>query len=214
MPAGPLIDALVGAEGLTAAGQRYLATEWLEGENLSERLRREPMSVAEVADMGVALARALDVAHQHGLLYLDLYPGSVFLPAFRAARAKLLAHAPVRARDPVRDLTRGAAALVTSGYVAPELVLGESYRVGPRTDVFALGCVLYEALTGAAAFAGADAREVVRRILFVDPVPVAARAPDIPAALARLVDAMLAKEPDDRPGSAEQIARELAAIHG
>jgi hypothetical protein len=200
------------AHGMTAAGQRYLATEWLEGEDLAERLRREPLGVAEGVAMGIALAKALAAAHERDMLHLDLNPGSVFLPGFRAARAKLLDFAPVRARDPVRDLTRGIASVATRGYVAPELALGDRRRVGPRADLFALGCVLYEALAGAPAFEAADAQDVVRRILFVDPAPVESRVPGVPAELASVVGALLSKEPDGRPASAEEVARELAAI--
>ena len=200
------------AHGVTAAGQPYMATEWLDGEDLSERLRRERMGASEVVGMGIALARALAATHQHDLLHLDLEPGSIFLPGFRAARAKLLAFAPVAARDPLRDLTRGVAAMATRGYVAPELALGDRHRVGQRTDLFALGCVLYEALTGSAPFEAVDAGEVVRRILFVDPAAVDSLVPDVPVELARLVGALLAKDPDDRPGSATVVAAELAAI--
>lgn len=200
------------AHGTTAAGQRYLATEWLEGEDLAERLRREPMGVAEVVAMGIALAKALAAAHERGMLHLDLKPVSVFLAGFRASRAKLVDLARVRARDPVRDLTRGSSGLVTRGYVAPELALGERLRVGPRTDLFALGCVLYEALAGGPAFEAPDSQEVVRRILFVDPAPIESTIAGVPPELVAMVGALLAKDPDDRPATAEQVARELAEI--
>ena len=199
------------AHGVTALGQRYLAMEWLEGEDLAERLRRERLTVPEVVSLGVALGRALGAAHARGVLHRDLKPRNVFLPGFRPERAKLIDFGLARSHDPVRELTRTGVALGTRGYTAPEQLGGDRRSVGPRSDLFSLGCILYECSTGVAPFEGDDSSEVVRHILFEDPAPLSAR-PSVHPALAALVTRALEKAPEDRPADAAEFVETLEAI--
>jgi hypothetical protein len=199
------------AHGVTSLGQRYLAMEWLEGEDLAERLRRERMSVREVVELGVALGRALGAAHAREIVHRDLKPHNVFLPGLRPSRAKLIDFGLARSHDPVRELTKTGVALGTRGYMAPEQIAGDRRSVGAWTDLFSLGCVLYECAAGVAPFAADDSREVLRRILFEDPPPLAAH-PGIPKGLADLVMSALEKDPDDRPASAAAFVAALEAI--
>lgn len=200
------------AHGTTERGRRYLAMEWLDGEDLSERLRRERLTLTEVVALGGAVARALSAAHANGVVHRDLRPSHVFLPGFRAARAKVLDFGLAQATDSARELTRSGAVLGSRGYVAPEQLLGDRPRVGPKADLFALGCILYELLAHRAPFDAPEAREVVRRILFDDPEPIEAKAPGVPAELADLVRRLLAKDVDDRPESADEVAARLGAL--
>lgn len=199
------------AYGFTGRGEPYVVTEWLEGEDLAERLRRERLTVSEVVTLGLTLSRALAAAHARGMVHRDVRPGNVLLQGFRAAGACLTDFGPGRIRSAVRDLAGPGATPSVRGYVAPEQVLGDHLRVGPHADLFSLGCVLYEALAHAP-FEASDPGEVLRRILFVDPLPLAAFAPGLPAGLAPLVEQLLAKDPDERPAGARAVARALEAI--
>jgi hypothetical protein len=200
------------AHGTTRSGAPYLVMEWLEGEDLAERMRRQRLTVAEVVALGIALARALGVAHAAGLTHRDLKPRCVMLQGFRAAGARLLDFGLGRSDVAMRGLARTGAAVETRGYAAPEQVLQDHLRVGPRADLFSLGCVLYEALADGAPFEAHDPEEVVRRLLFVDPRPLAACVPGLPAGLAALVEHLLAKDPDDRPHDGDAVASALEAV--
>ncbi len=200
------------AHGALGPDGHYLAMEWLEGEDLAERLRRERLGVSEVVALGVALARALSAAHAMGVIHRDLKPANVFLPGFRPQDAKLLDFGLARVKDPVRDLTRTGAVLGTRGYMAPEQVAGDRLSVDARADLFSLGCVLYESLCDGAPFEAQDSEEVLRRILFLDPEPLSTRRPGLPLALVAIIERLLEKEPDARPASAEEVAAALAAV--
>jgi hypothetical protein len=198
------------AYGFTTTGAPYVVMEWLEGEDLAERLRRERPPIAEVVTIGTRLARALAAAHAIGVVHRDVKPSNVRLHGFRAAGTKLLDFGVGRI-GAARDLARPGATLGARGYVAPEQVVGDHLRIGPQADLFSLGCVLYEALADAP-FEARDPEEVLRRILFVDPLPLATFVPGLPAGLASLVERMLAKDPDDRPDGAAAVVRSLEAI--
>jgi serine/threonine protein kinase len=199
------------AHGTTAAGAPYLVTEWMEGEDLGERMRREKLAVGDVVTLGAAIASGLAAAHTEGIVHRDLQPRSVMLDRFQVGSARLqdfgLGQAPAG-----RTRGRAAAAVATRGYTAPEQLVGDQLRVGPQADVFSLGCILYEALGAGAPFEADDPEELVRKILFVDPPPLAPRVPGLPKGLAHLIESMLAKDPDDRPSGAAAVARALAAI--
>lgn len=200
------------AQGTTRAGAPYLVMEWPEGEDLAERMRRERLTVTEVVALGIALARALGAAHAAGVLHRDLTPSRVLLRAFRAADAQLLDFGVGRSDAAMRGLARSLTPLATRGYAAPEQVLCDHVRIGPRADLFSLGCILYEALEGGAPFEAQDPEEVLRRILFVDPRPLGACVPGLPAGLASLVGQLLAKDPDERPQDGHAVASALGAV--
>src|SRR4051794_14234415 len=129
------------AHGLAPDGRRYLVMEWLDGEDLHERLARSPLGAIEAVSMGLAMARALAAAHARGVVHRDIKPQNVFLVNGDPSRAKLLDFGLARAPTAVPDITRTGITVGTRGYMAPEQALGEK-NVGAKVDLFSLGCVL------------------------------------------------------------------------
>jgi hypothetical protein len=200
------------AHGTTPGGAPYLATQWVEGEDLAERMGRERLTLTEVVALGIALARALGAAHAAGVMHRDLKPRSVMLHGFRVGGARLIDFGPGGSDAAARGLARPGAGLAARGYTAPERVLRDPLRIGPRADLFSLGCVLYEALADAAPFEAHDPEEVFRRILFFDPRPLAECVQGLPVGLATLVEQLLEKDPDERPLDGAAVARALETI--
>ena len=202
----------------------YLVMERLEGETLAARLARGPLPVAEVLVLGAQLASALAAAHRRGIVHRDLKPGNVMLTR---SGAKLLDFGLARhgESEPAategegttatlvtedRPLTRVGTLVGTWPYLAPEQVRGRPAEA--RSDIFALGCVLHEALTARRAFPGATPGEITAAILGVEPNDVREAAPSVPPALAALVRQCLAKDPDARWQCADDVARGLRLV--
>jgi serine/threonine protein kinase/tetratricopeptide (TPR) repeat protein len=198
------------AHGETQDGDRYLTMEWLEGEDLAGRLRKGPLSNRETVALGVRIAEALGVAHLRGIVHRDIKPENIFLVNREIERAKLLDFGIVKIGDLPRD-TRTGMVVGTLGYMAPEQARGMTV-IDARADVFALGCVLYECLTGTPAFASEDLMALLVKIV-IDEVPrVAERCADVPEVLDDLVARMLAKDPARRPHDGQAVAAELGAM--
>jgi eukaryotic-like serine/threonine-protein kinase len=205
----------VGCEG----DVHYLVMERLEGETLHDRLERAAMPVGDALRVAMEIAGALDAAHRRGIVHRDLKPGNVMLTKagaklldfglarHRAAAATdLLSEAPtVTAPD-----TAAGTILGTLPYMAPEQVEGR--ESDSRTDVFAFGAVLHEMVTGRRAFDGKSQASLVAAILEKQPPAVSALQPLAPAALDRLVQTCLAKDPDERWQSAADLRRHLSWI--
>ncbi|GAA2665174.1 hypothetical protein GCM10010400_26520 [Streptomyces aculeolatus] len=189
----------------------FLVLQLVNGHSLGHVLRhagRLPPGWA----MGAAaqIAEALAHAHAGGVIHRDLKPANLMLTP--AGTVKLLDFGIAAALDPGPGEPRltavGEMAPGTPGYVAPEQMLG--HRASARSDLYALGCVLYQLLTGAEVFTGATPWVLFDRHLNETPRPVTDLAPQTPVEIAGLVARLLAKNPDDRPASAEQVAREAA----
>jgi serine/threonine protein kinase len=192
------------AHGSTADGEQYMAMEWLEGETLEDRVARGPLRISETLQLGRRVAEALAVAHRHGVVHRDIKPANVFLPAGDPGQAKVLDFGIARSLfDPEQSLriTTAGAALGTPLYMAPEQARGAS-NVDGRADIFALGCVLFECLTGRPPFAGKSPTAIMAKICLDDPVDLARRRPETPPDLVALIACMLAKNPDQRPARA------------
>ena len=189
------------AHGSTALDEAYLVMEWIEGEDLGRRLQRGRLRVDACIALGARVASALAEAHAHGVIHRDIKPSNLFLPGGDVARIKVLDFGIARISGVTRSTQTGAV-LGTPGYLPPEQVRGENV-LDPCADVFSLGCVLFECVTGAPAFAGQHLAAILAKILF-EPAP-SARAlwPDVPEVVDQLITRMLAKEPADRPSSAE-----------
>jgi serine/threonine protein kinase len=202
----------------------YLVMERLEGETLAARLARGPLPVAEVFVLGAQLAGALAAAHRRGIVHRDLKPGNVMLTR---AGTKLLDFGLARhheggppttaAEDVTATLATEAQPLTHVGtlvgtwpYLAPEQVQGRP--ADARSDIFALGCVLFEALAGRRAFPGATRTEITAAILGAEPPDLRDAVPGVPAALAALVRQCLAKDPDARWQCADDVARGLRLV--
>ena len=194
----------VGSDGLSP----YVVTELLEGETLADLLKRGPLAPKRAVSITVQIAEGLMVAHAKGIVHRDLKPSNVFLT--RDGRVKILDFG--LAKDlrldmdstlsealPVPGMTLKGTVMGTVGYMAPEQVRGEAADV--RSDLFALGVLLLEMLTGCQAFTGDSAVEVLHAILRVDPL----EGRNLPPDLLPLMQRLLAKNPDDRFQTAKDL---------
>ncbi len=197
------------AHGRTGDGV-FLAMEWLEGEDLSERLARAPLTPAEAIPMLARIAEALGLAHGRGIVHRDVKPSNIFLPGRDPAQAKLIDFGVARSLK-TRPLTQTGTALGTPGYMAPEQARGER-DVDARADVFALGAVLFRCLAGTAPFDAANTIAVLTRVLFEEPPPLWIVRPDLPASVHELVARALAKQRELRHRDGVELARALHEV--
>lgn len=183
----------------------YLVMRLLPGRSLEDRIAGGKLPAAEAARIALECARALAAAHAVGVVHRDIKPANILLDTNGNATVTDFGIALVTSR-PARELLGSTAG--TPHYMSPEQSLGE--QVDGRSDVYALGIVLYEMLTGTRPFVGRNATEVIAKHIS-SPVPkVSEREPETPAALVQLVDRMLAKDPAGRPTAAE-LVKELTA---
>ncbi|MDC3959905.1 serine/threonine-protein kinase [Polyangium jinanense] len=199
--------------GLTAIGEPYLVMEWLSGEDLATRLARAPLEI----DAGLALVRnaaeGLTAAHARGIVHRDIKPSNIFLVGRRVDRIKLLDFGIARASTGSTVLTRSSSVLGTPGYMAPEQARGDEV-VGPRADVFSLGCVLFECLAGRPAFQGSHPMALLAKLLLEEPPELAVVRPEVSASVSSLCARMLSKDPSQRPADGAALVAELSAISG
>ena len=191
------------------AGSPYLVTELLSGGTLRERLQRGRPPLAETLVILRALLDALGEAHARGIVHRDLKPENVFLT--RDGRVKLLDFGIAKlippagqAADGTGAVTETRQALGTAGYMAPEQVRGEP--ADHRADLFAIGAMLYEMLTGERAFHGDGTVDTLHAMLHREPPPVSSKTPGLPQALDAIVERCLAKQPPQRFQSAKDLA--------
>ena len=196
--------------GITHDQERFLVMEWLEGEDLAARLSRDPLSIAETLALVARIAPALAFVHARRVVHRDIKPANIFLPKSSTAAAKLLDFGIARWGGADSTLTQPGARHGTPAYMSPEQARGVGY-LNARSDVFSLGCVLYECLTGQAAFAAQDVMAVFCKIIVEEPPVVRDLVPNVPDLLATLIDRMLVKQPAKRPKCQEiaQLARHL-----
>jgi eukaryotic-like serine/threonine-protein kinase len=203
-------------------GVEYLVMEFLEGETLGERLLKGPLPAEQTLRFGIEIVDALNKAHRHGIVHRDLKPGNVMLTK---SGVKLLdfglAKLTAPSRDPISglsmmpttpvgsNLTQEGTILGTLQYMAPEQLEGK--EADARTDMFALGAVLYEMATGQKAFSGRSRASLIGAILKDDPPPISTKRMVHPA-LERVVKTCLAKDPDERWQAAGDVALELRWI--
>jgi len=193
-----------------ASGQLYIAMELLEGEPLAERLSNGPLSVDQAVPIAIDMLNALTAIHTRGIIHRDLKPSNVFLTNHGV---KLLDFGLARVEstaDSAIGLTRSGIAVGTPRYMAPEIVTGES--VDARSDLFAVGAILFEMLAGRPAFIGRTVAEVLNATLTEQP-PALTGSPSV-AAADRVIRRALAKKPSGRPISAIAMAEELNAVRG
>lgn len=204
-------DAIVGhvAHGETE-GQPYLVMDWLEGEDLARALRRGPLRVTEVVALLRRVASALAAAHAQGFVHRDLKPANIMLVGGECSRATLVDFGIARPALE-RGLTRTGAVIGTVGYMAPEQIQGVSDLDG-RADLFALGCVAYECLTGRAAFGGDALVAVLSRILLDDAPRVRESLPSVPESLDAMIAGLLARDRMARTPSAQALLDALAGL--
>ncbi|MCG8425504.1 MAG: protein kinase [Proteobacteria bacterium] len=201
--------------GRIAGRKRFLVMEWLDGIDLKVRLERDSLTIAESLHLAGRIASALAFAHSHGITHRDIKPGNIFLPHGKVEDAKLVDFGMAGWADATQTFTRPGSRLGTPLYMSPEQIRG-SADLGPLTDVFSLGCVLFECLTGEPAFSIFSARnekELFTHILDDELPTVCTMAPSVPRSVENLVQCMMAKERTLRPMS-DQIGEEVDKVAG
>jgi serine/threonine protein kinase len=200
-------------------GTDYLVMEYLEGETLASRLKKGPLPPDQALRYGVQITDALDTAHKHAVIHRDLKPGNIMLTK---SGAKLLDFglAKVRAAEAVAGmtalptqttpLTGEGTILGTLQYMAPEQLEGK--QADARTDIFALGAVIYEMATGRKAFEGKSQASLISAIMTAEPPPISTLQSMAPPPLDHVVRTCLAKEPEMRWQTAHDVLVELKWI--
>jgi Tol biopolymer transport system component/predicted Ser/Thr protein kinase len=202
-------------------GVDFLVMEFIEGETLADRLARGPLPIEEVLRFGIQIADALEKAHKQGIVHRDLKPGNVMLTAdgtklldFGLARADAggdNSDASLTVSPTVsKPLTAAGTVIGTYQYMAPEQLEGKT--ADARTDIFALGAVLYEMATGRRAFLAETQASLIGAIMHEQPQPVSAVQPMIPPAFDRVIQSCLAKDPEERWQTAHDVKLQLQWI--
>ncbi len=199
------------AHGVTGDGQPYLAMEWLVGEDLARRLARGALSLPDSLTLLRRTASALAVAHQRGIVHRDLKPSNLFLRDGDVERVAILDFGIARRRAFSHEITGTGGVVGTPAYMAPEQARGER-DLTPAVDVFSLGCVLFECLTGRRAFVAEQVMAVLAMILFFEPPRLRIVRPDRPKAVEELLVRMLAKNVGDRLPDARALLEALASV--
>ncbi len=189
-------------------GQRFLVMEWLDGIELGGSLRKQRLGLDACLRLGERVAEALAVAHAAGIVHRDVKPSNIFLCGGAVDRAKLLDFGIARWTD-IGALTKTGARFGTPAYMSPEQVRGDA-GLDARADVFSLGCVLFECLAGRPPFAAKDDMAIFGKILFQNPPLLSEEVPGMPEPVEQLIVRMLAREPDQRPGSGAEVVAEPA----
>ena len=205
-------------------GIDFIVMEFLEGETLADRLRKGPLQQAQVLKYGIEICDGLDLAHRSGVVHRDLKPGNIMLTK---AGAKLMDFGLAKRADALKPpsleftaslsspaagqpLTAQGTVVGTFQYISPEQLQGR--EADARSDIFALGAVLYEMATGKRAFSEKSTAKLIAAILEIDPPPISTTQPTSPPALDRVVKSCLSKDPDNRWQNAHDLGSELRWI--
>jgi eukaryotic-like serine/threonine-protein kinase len=200
-------------------GTTYVVFELLEGETLRARLDRGPLPTRKAAELAVQVCAGLAAAHSRGITHRDLKPENLFLT--RDGRVKILDFGLAKLTEPhgngleearTRTRTDQGTWLGTAGYVSPEQV--REGRADARSDVFALGAILYEMLAGRRVFRGRTAVDTLAAILNSDPPPISSSAGPVPKGLETVVRRCLEKDPEERFQSSRDVGFALEAVLG
>lgn len=202
-------------------GQAYIVMEHVEGEPLNVRLEHGPLPLKEIVSIGSQVADALDAAHQSGVVHCDIKPGNIIVnrrghvKVLDFGLARVCAPAPKAGAASVSDVETRAMSdmgivMGTMQYMSPEQAMGR--EVDARSDLFSLGAVLYEMVTGRVPFDGVNSQETLAKILTAQPEAMARFNYEVPAELDRIVRKCLEKDPDERYQSAREVVLDLKAL--
>jgi serine/threonine-protein kinase len=189
------------------SGCPYMALELLGGGSLERRLNGTPMRPRQAAELLLAIARALQHAHDQGIVHRDLKPANILLT--EKGDAKISDFGLAKLLDVEKGQTRTGAVLGSPSYMAPEQAAGAMRRIGPRTDIYALGAILYELLTGRPPFVGASILETLDQVRNHDPAPPQTLQPSVAPDLATICLKCLEKDLTDRYPTAAALAHDL-----
>ena len=190
-------------------GRLFIAMACYDGQTLAKKIEPGPIPVEEAIDIAIAMAEGMKTAHDRGIVHRDIKPANVFM----------VKNGPVKVIDfglakwfGKTSLTRAGVALGTVAYMSPEQARGE--EVDARADVWALGVVLYEMLTGRRPFGGDYDQAIVYRVLNEDPAPITSLRANLPSGVERIVTRALSKDPNGRYQSTGELLSELRAVRG
>jgi serine/threonine protein kinase len=187
------------AEGLT-----FIAMAYIDGQSLQERIGSGPLSLRETTDIAVQVAEGLQEAHERGIVHRDIKSANIMLN--RKGQARITDFGLAKLAGQTR-LTRTAAVMGTVPYMSPEQALGEP--VDHRTDIWSLGVVLYEMLTGRTPFKAANEAALIHKIIYDEPVDVDTLNPAVPPGLSIVVSRAMAKGKKERYASVSELLTDL-----
>lgn len=205
-------------EVATEASHSFIVMQYVEGETLSARMRRRPLRLTESLDVALQAADALSLAHSRGIVHRDIKPQNIMITARGQVKvldfglAKLVVPETPEQDKHYRDsaLSKPGLVIGTAPYMSPEQAKGTA--IDGRSDLFSLGVVLYECVTGRPVFAGNTPMEICAQVIHVDPPPPSTANGRVPPELDRVILKALAKDRDGRQQTAEQFGKELRAV--
>jgi len=198
--------------GTTEEGDPFIVMERLDGEPLGARLAdRARLRPVIAVDIVIQALDALAAAHAKGILHRDLKPDNIFLILHPAPAVKLVDFGLSKQQGDDLSITRSGVVMGTPLYMSPEQARGAWRDVGPASDLYAMGAILYQALSGVPPHVATNYNEMLAKILMQQPTPLAVAVPELPVALTELVHQLLAKDPAARPTAVEAATR-LRAI--
>ena len=189
------------------AGQVFIAMAYYEGETLEDRITKGPMSIEEAAGLMTQINQGVSKAHEKGIIHRDLKPANIMITDDGVVKildfgiAKLLYQ---------KSKTKSGIIMGTPGYLAPEQAKGE--KIGPHTDIWALGIIFYEMLSGELPFSGDTDIALIYSIVNNDPFPITQFIEDIPASIEQIIQKMIQKNSEDRYQKVEEVMQDLTNL--
>ncbi len=188
-------------------GIPFFSLEYVSGGSLAEKIAREPMQASEAARLVEALARAMTAAHSHGVIHRDLKPANVLITSDGVP--KITDFGLAKRMESDSGQTRSGTLMGTPNYMAPEQAKGDTHKIGPSADLYAIGVILYECLTGRTPFVGTSVMDTLHQVQNLEAVPPRYLQPKVPSDLETICLKCLQKEPEKRYANVGDLADDL-----